>query len=58
MGRPLNEDIEKLHLKESKSFNDIIYHYSRLLIFLKIKETNDPSSVTLHLTNQEREWMS
>jgi hypothetical protein len=38
MGRPMNEDIERMHLKESKSFNDIVYHYARLLIFFKLKQ--------------------
>jgi hypothetical protein len=33
----MNTDIEKQHLLQNKSYNDIIYHYSRYLIFIKLK---------------------
>ena len=51
MGRPVNEDAEKPHLKESKAFNDIIYHYARFSIFIKLRSPQ-ASSLALALTNK------
>jgi hypothetical protein len=38
MGRPDNNQTEKEHLKENRSYNNIVYHMSRLLIFLALEK--------------------
>jgi hypothetical protein len=57
-GRPTNQQPEKMHLKENRSYNDIIYHYSRFMILLKIMQGNERNFQALQLTNQQSKWMS
>ena len=58
MGRPCNEGIENQHLTENKSYNDVIYHYARLLIFLKLKKGKQSSAYNLHLHEEEKTLMT
>lgn len=58
MGRPENRDVEGIHLKENKSYNDIVYHFARFLIFLKLKQGSDKSKYELDLTLDQTEWVS
>lgn len=49
MGRPDNCGTEALHLKENKSYNDIVYHFARFLIFLKFKQGEERAIHELNL---------
>lgn len=51
MGRPDNKGAEGEHLKENKSYNDIVYHFARFLIFLKFMQDKDKTTHHLELTS-------
>ena len=50
--------MEAIHLKENKSYNDIVYHFARFLIFLKLKQGNDKSKYELDFTLNQTEWIN
>ena len=58
MGRPDNCGPEALHLKENKSYNDIVYHFARFLIFLKLKQGEERIPHALNLTIDQNMWLS
>lgn len=49
MGRPKLGETEALHLKENKSYNDIVYHFARFLILLKFKQGEERANHELNL---------
>ena len=55
MGRPTNNTVEEEHLEQNRAFNDIIYHYSRFLIFFQLQKGKDsqPHILQLFDSNQE-----
>ena len=58
MGRPDNCGTEALHLKQNKSYNDIVYHFARFLIFLKFKQGEERANYELNLNKSQNEWIN
>jgi hypothetical protein len=58
MGRPDNNKTEADHLIENKSYNDIVYHFSRFLIFLKLKQGAEKSLHSLDLTLEQNKLIT
>lgn len=58
MGRPSNVSVEAQHLKENKSYNDIIFHFCKIQLQLTFLSKEGKEQTILNVSNEDSQVMS